>query len=140
MLCDSAVIIKWFSSYLIIMILIGHYLFIMMVSDKEFDSWRTKMYGYFLLTTSIVANRACNLVIMLKPYKKEISYSIHIIWLIYCSSLISNLIMGSYLSEFMDLTPRLKQSHVMYVSKRPKERRNSRDLKMRINVVLMSSS
>lgn len=29
------------------------------------------MYGYFLLTTSIVANRACNLVIMLKPYKKR---------------------------------------------------------------------
>lgn len=33
------VIIKWFSSYLIIMIFIGYYLFIMMVFDKEFDSW-----------------------------------------------------------------------------------------------------
>lgn len=89
------VIIKWFSSYLIIMIFIGYYLFIMMVFDKEFDSWCIKMYGYFLLIISIVVNRVCNLVIMLKFYKKEIFYFIYIIWFIYCFLLIFNLIMDS---------------------------------------------
>lgn len=52
------------------MIFIGYYLFIMMVFNKEFDSWCIKMYGYFLLIISIVVNRVCNLVIMLKIYKK----------------------------------------------------------------------